>query len=180
MPRNWFREICREEDAFEFHKEENTHETDNNHSSVSSLGRRDSPGDRYHNVEACRARGLRREWMLERTLNSNYSFIQPAGFTTHNSTTGNEVPWQFVGVETFDGKDKTTVSYTAAVDGAISQNQAAAGTYTVNSNCTGSLSFTEGDAAGLTFDIAISGGGAEVFAISTNSGDTATVVEKKQ
>ncbi len=114
------------------------------------------------------------------TLNSSYSFIQPAGFTTHNSTTGNEVPWQFVGVETFDGKANTTVSYTAAVDGAIYQNQASAGTYTVNSNCTGSLSFTEGDAAGLTFNIAISGGGAEVFAISTNSGDTATVVEKKQ
>ncbi len=114
------------------------------------------------------------------TLNGNYSFIQPAGFTTHNSTTGNEVPWQFVGVETFDGKVKTTVSYTAAVDGAIYQNQASAGTYNVNPNCTGSLTFTEGDAAGLILNIAISGGGAEVFAISTNSGDTATVVEKKQ
>lgn len=113
-------------------------------------------------------------------LNSNYGFIQPAGFTTHNAPTGNEVPWQFVGVETFDGKGNTIVRYTAAVDGAISQNQASAGTYNVNSNCTGSLAFTEGDAAGLTFDIAISGGGADVFAISTNSGNTATVIEKKQ
>lgn len=114
------------------------------------------------------------------TLNGSYVFIQPAGFTTRNSAVGSEVPWQFVGLETFDGKGNTTVNYTSAIEGAISQNQASTGTYTVKPDCTGSLSFTEGDAAGLTANIAISGAGADVFAISTNPGDTASVIEKKQ
>jgi hypothetical protein len=113
------------------------------------------------------------------TLNGNYGFIQPGGFTTHNSATGSEVPWQYVGIEAFDGKGNTNVNYTAAVNGATSTGQSSVGIYNVNSDCTGSLSFITGDAAGLNFNIVIVSGGAEVFAISTNAGDTATTIEKK-
>jgi hypothetical protein len=115
------------------------------------------------------------------TLAGSYAFIQPAGFTApHSGTKAKEVPWQFVGVETFDGAGNTSVNYTVAVNGAISTNQTGAGTYSVNSDCSGSLSFTSGDAAGYAANLAISDGGAEVFAISTNPGNTGTVVEKRQ
>ena len=114
------------------------------------------------------------------TLTGHYAAIQPAGFTTLHSTTGREVPWQVVGVFTFDGKGSTSINYTAAVDGVVFTAQAAAGTYTVQSDCTGSLSLTTGDAAGYNANIVIRGGGAEVFGISTGAGDTASFDAKKQ
>jgi hypothetical protein len=109
------------------------------------------------------------------TLNGNYAVIQPAGFTSH------ELPWQFVGVVTFNGAGTTSVNYTAAVNGAIHTDQSSQdGTYKVNPDCTGSLSFTAGDAAGYAANIVIIGGGAEVFGISTSAGDTATFDAKMQ
>ena len=118
------------------------------------------------------------------TLHGNYGVIQPAGFTTHNSPNGSEVPWQFVGVETFDGNGGTSVNYTAAVNGAIftelGPDKVSTGTYQVNPDCTGSLLITNGPAAPANFNIVIVGGGAEVFGISTDNGDTGTFDEKKQ
>ena len=113
------------------------------------------------------------------TLSGHYAFIQPAGLTARNST-GNEVPWQYVGIETSDGAGNTTVSYTAAVNGDIFTSQSAAGTYNVNSDCSGSLLFNSGNAAGLSANFVIASGGTEVFGLVTNSGDTASFVEKKQ
>lgn len=114
------------------------------------------------------------------TLHGSYAAIQPAGFTTHHATTGSEVPWQVVGIFTFDGSGNTFAAYTAAVDGAIYQKQTSAGTYAVNPDCTGTISLTTGDAAGYAADLAISGSGAEMFGISTSAGDTATFDAKKQ
>ena len=114
-------------------------------------------------------------------LNGNYAVIQSAGFTTHNSTTGNEVPWQFAGFAFFDGKGTVTADYTAAVNGAIFPNQTPTGSYTLSTdssgNCTGTLSLPPVD---YTANIYVVGGGAEVFGISTNAGDTATFDAKKQ
>jgi hypothetical protein len=114
--------------------------------------------------------------------------IQPAGLTTNNSS-GNgstQVPWQFAGVVTFYPDGSVAASWTAAVDGAISggdQNnfQSAKGTYTVNTaTCAGSLVLTQGQAAGLSANFFLAGGGAEIFGIMTNPGNTATFDAKKQ
>lgn len=143
------------------------------------------------------------------TLNGNYALMQPAGFIAPGgSTTGSEVPWQFVGVANFDGQPQghIQVVYTAVVNGAISGKdlqstpQTGVGVYTVSSEpnflepiselpCTGSISLRSGDAAGITANIVIVGGGAEVFGIitntggitsSTNAGGTASFHLKKQ
>lgn len=53
------------------------------------------------------------------------------------------------------------------------------GTYTVNPDCTGSLSVTTGPATGLTFNTVVIGGGAEIFAINTATGFTSRVDAKK-
>jgi hypothetical protein len=112
------------------------------------------------------------------TLNGNYSIIQPAGFTTHNSTTGNEIPWQFAGFATFDGKGAiTSTNYTAAVNGAIYPNQNYSGTYSVGSDCTGTLSLP---AIQYGANIYVIGSGAEFFGISSSLGDTASFDAKRQ
>lgn len=115
------------------------------------------------------------------TISGNYAVIQPSGFTTpSHSLKGAEVPWQVAGVITFDGAGDVSASYTSALNGEISTNQNSSGTYTVNSDCTGSLSFASGDAAGYSANMAIIGGATEVFGISTETGNTASWDAKKQ
>jgi len=115
------------------------------------------------------------------TLTGNYGFIQPAGFITPgHAVKGAEVPWQLAGIMAFDGAGDVSASYSGAINGTVFTNQTASGTYAVNSDCTGSLSFTSGDAAGYTANMAIIGGGAELFGVSTGTGDTASFDAKKQ
>ena len=113
------------------------------------------------------------------TLSGNYGFIQPAGFTRLHPKSPS-VPWQFEGLLTFDGSGNASATYATAVNGQVFTNQTTAGTYTVNSNCTGSLAWTSGDAAGLTYNFVIVNGGNDIFAVDTSSGDTASVILKKQ
>jgi hypothetical protein len=114
------------------------------------------------------------------TLTGNYAIIWSGFATPGNSTTGNEVPWAGAGVLKFDGAGNFSASWTNALDGKILTGLTAAGTYTVNSNCTGSLSFTTGDVTDVTANIVIVGGGVEVFAIDTTAGTTLALDLKKQ
>lgn len=117
------------------------------------------------------------------TLTGNYAVIGP-GFVTPAAaktvSASQDVPIAIVGVLAFDGAGKVSFTFTLAVNGVISQGLTSSGAYTVNSDCTGSISFTSGAAAGVAFNTAIIGGGTEVFAIQTNSGTTATFDAKKQ
>lgn len=115
------------------------------------------------------------------TLIGNYAAIQPAGFTTPgHSLKGAAVPWQVVGTFTFDGTGDVSANYTTSVNGTVYTSQTASGSYAVNSDCTASLSFTSGDAAGYTANLVILGAGAEFFGIATGTGDTAAFDAKKQ
>jgi len=88
------------------------------------------------------------------TLTGNYSFVY-SGFTTPNrSVAGQEDPQAAVGVFTFDGAGNVSTSYAVSFRGVTSGSQSGTGTYSVNSDCTGSMSFTTGDAAGLNFNTA--------------------------
>lgn len=115
------------------------------------------------------------------TLTGNYGFIQPAGFIARgNSLKGREVPWQLVGLLTFDGDGNVSASYSGAINGSVFTSQTTSGTYTVNSDCTAALSFNSGDAAGYTANMVMIGAGAETFGIATGAGDTASFDAKKQ
>lgn len=70
---------------------------------------------------------------------------------------GASVPWAGVGVESFDGMGNVTLSFAEALDGKITTGSTGAGTYTVNADCTGSESFTSGDAAGERANMVIVG-----------------------
>lgn len=114
------------------------------------------------------------------TLNGNYGFTS-SGFTTPNkSVTGSEDPFAIVGGGNFDGAGNMSVTYTLAVRGVSSQGLTTSGTYTVNSDCTGTATFTAGAAAGITENMVIVSGGAEVFQIVTTPSFTETFDVKKE
>jgi len=117
------------------------------------------------------------------TLSGNYAFSQP-GFTAKNTMGLNPLPLAVVGVSTFDGAGNVSVTFTDQSPGKPSyipvQHATGLGTYSVNSDCTGSITGTSGGAAGITFDIVIIGGGTEVFGINTTPFVIATADLKKQ
>jgi hypothetical protein len=90
-----------------------------------------------------------------------------------------------VGVSTFDGAGNVSATYTDMSPGkpggyGTPIQGTGSGTYTVNSDCTGSVSFTSGTAAGITFNMVIISGGTEVFGINTTPLVIATADFKKQ
>jgi len=113
------------------------------------------------------------------TITGKYGF-NLSGFTVPGKPTkGHEVPWAATGILAFDEAGNVSASYAAVINGTSFKNQTTSGTYTVNSDCTGSLSFTSGDDAGGTFNLVIIGDGTEILALSTEKGSTATVDIKK-
>ena len=95
---------------------------------------------------------------------------------------GNHMPWAGAGTVVFDGAGNFSSSWNTSIDGQIYTAQSGAGTYTVNSDCTSSLTFTSGVGAGLTVSSVLIDGGKEIFAVDTTagSGDTTTFHLKKQ
>jgi hypothetical protein len=111
------------------------------------------------------------------TLNGHYAFTQP-GWA--GAGQGNQLPFFNVGVVAFDGTTGTvSASFTGVSHGVVS-TETDAGTYTVNPDCTGSISFTTGPGAGVTFNTVIIGRGAELFGINTSAGFTSSLDAKKQ
>jgi hypothetical protein len=119
------------------------------------------------------------------TLNSNYAFTDSGFadsglFMRHARVKGTAVPVSAVGVLSFDGAgDVSFSSLTLVVNGGIS-SETGSGSYTVNSDCTGSISLTNGSIAGITFNMVIAGGGTEIFGILTSPGNTQSFDAKKQ
>ena len=130
---------------------------------------------RKHSVTAVHAQG----GCSNATLTGNYAFIYsgsnaPGRSVAGKNTFGNAV----VGVLTLDGAGNLTASYTAVFNGhAFSTSVPDTGTYTVNSDCTGAATDATINAH---FNLAIVGGGAELFEIQTDAGTTDTLDAKKQ
>ena len=113
------------------------------------------------------------------TLTGNYPFIYTGnGAPGHSVREQNIVPAAVVGVLTFDGAGNVTASYTEVFNGSANTTTVPdTGTYSVNSDCTGTLTDST---IGIHFNIVTVGGGAEVFGIQTDPGNTDTFDAKKQ
>ena len=75
-------------------------------------------------------------------------------------------PVTFVGEITYDGKGNSTNPFTGSFNGAIFKGQLAA-TYTVNSDCTGSLTASDGSSH---YEFVVSPDGSKVNFIETDKG----------
>ena len=85
-----------------------------------------------------------------------------------------------VGRQTFDGNGNTVATATTSINGA-SFPVTITGTYTVNRDCTGSLTLHVSPVNIIVHaDFVIDSGGAELRAIVTDPGSTVTYVSKKQ
>jgi hypothetical protein len=113
------------------------------------------------------------------TLTGDYA-ITLAGFGTPPSRpvpANSTVPVAFAGLVTFDGAGNFTGSFTMSHNGDISTLPSEAGSYTVNSDCTGSIT---DDTTGTHFATVILAGGTEAFGIETDNGTAAIFDAKKQ
>jgi hypothetical protein len=112
------------------------------------------------------------------TLTGSYGFKQD-GFGTRNGKAGGPaVPFASVGAVTFDGAGNASFTVTQVFNSSGGEFfEAIPGTYTVNSDCTGTITIED---FGLHFYFVTVGGGAEFFAIQTDIGTTNTVHGKKQ
>jgi hypothetical protein len=97
--------------------------------------------------------------------------IQWSGYTTRS---GAQVPWVGTGTISFDELGDVWTNYTSSVNGVIYTDQSAAGKFKVNKNCTGTLTFTSGDAAGFTATFVVTFGGGYNIGTDTTAGDTMT------
>jgi hypothetical protein len=108
-----------------------------------------------------------------KTLHSNYGgvwtgLIYPGPTPTNPQLIGTFLPYDGMEVSTWDGAGKFSASDVFAVGGTPAQPANDMGTYTVNSNCTGTLSLTNG----LTFDFIILHRGNEIRFAETDGSPT--------
>jgi hypothetical protein len=105
-------------------------------------------------------------------LQGNYYFVSQTGQVGRGYLSGS-------GRLIFDGNGSISGSDTLGDDGTILRGSLS-GMYTVNSDCTGSLSFTDSNKYGFTFDTVVVNGGKEVNLVGTTNGDVFTGVAKLQ
>src|SRR5205807_1687655 len=113
------------------------------------------------------------------SLSGNYGFTL-TGFGTPSGSSvpaNSSSPTVRAGLITFDGMGNFTGSFTLSQDGDIGTLPSDRGTYTVSSDCTGTLTDTT---AGVNFATVILSNGAEAFGVQTDVGSTATFDFKKQ
>jgi len=114
------------------------------------------------------------------SVSGNYG-VTFQGFDVPKAGIGNQVPFAGGGVFGFDGSGNVSFSFfTTVLGGQIAPPATATATYTVNSDCTGTISGTSSQVAGETLDFVIVGGGGEVLGFSTTNTQTFTFDAKKQ
>ena len=87
------------------------------------------------------------------------------------------LPQAIGGAFTFDGAGNWTDKYTASANGHIAEWKSDKGTYTVNSDCTGSLQEASGS---YHWDFEIVANGTKIYAIETDKTTIHTGVMEKQ
>ena len=95
--------------------------------------------------------------------------------------TGTKIPVAVPGLDMFDGAGNISVTNaTLAVKGDIFTGGTTLGTYTVNPDCTGSITYTAGGASAETQNMVIVNGGTEIFGIDAVPSTTVTFDAKKE
>lgn len=118
----------------------------------------------------------KREGCSVTTLKGSYGYTVTGALVAGPSAG----PFAAVGRLVFDGRGTFENNRTISRNGEILRNFEGAGTYTINSDCTGSFTFTDGGVATLSLDIVIDDNGDELRMIGTSPGTVLTVIGYKQ
>jgi hypothetical protein len=108
-----------------------------------------------------------------RTLNGCYGFTFSGNIVGFGPIAG-------IGVENFDGQGHVTITQTLNVNGRGGIRDTVTGTYTVNSDCTGSTVITQTDGSLTHIDFVIVDNGKEILTLPTDPGSVITGTAKKQ
>jgi hypothetical protein len=108
------------------------------------------------------------------TLRGTYIFAYE-GFNIENGT---PIPVAFAGQEVYDGDGTMTGVYSASTNGQITRNVPYTGTYTVNADCTGTLTTTE-EIGTFHYDQFVGPTGDEFSWVATDPGIVAAGFERR-
>jgi hypothetical protein len=110
------------------------------------------------------------------TVKGLYMFAQ-SGYTT---VSGSLVPEGVTGKDIFDGKGKFESLATISIGGDIIPGDAAPGTYTVNPDCTGTVTVQmKPPVPDVHLDIFVAPDGDKLFTIQTDSGNVLAGTEQR-
>jgi len=112
------------------------------------------------------------------SLRGAYIYAQD-GFTIAGEMASQRTPFAQAGRETFNGDGTMSGVATANFNGALVR-LTYSGTYTVQPNCTGAVTFTDGDGAVSHYDIAIEDGGAEFGFVQTDANVVTAAFERRR
>jgi hypothetical protein len=104
------------------------------------------------------------------SVTGNYGFLM----TGWNNTSGTTLPVATSGRLSFGGNGNIRGTSTTSVSGTLSQPAAMTGTYTINTDCTGAATFTDGGTSTVHIGLVVVNNGAQIFAIQTDGGSTVT------
>jgi hypothetical protein len=124
-----------------------------------------------HDVTAVHARS----GCTDATLTGNYGTTFSGFQIQHNKS----VPFYGAGLSTFDGAGNLSATFAFSVNGTGSTNNPYTATYTVNPDCTVSVTATPGS-GGDNFAGVIVGDGREVLATDISAPDTLSLDIKRQ
>jgi hypothetical protein len=100
----------------------------------------------------------------EVTLDGMYLFAQNGVEIKGN----NQRPFALAGYDVYDGNGEVKGVASGNFNGETFRNERSSGTYTVKANCTGTVTFTEGTAAGTHYDLFIAPDGSTYTFVQTN------------
>jgi hypothetical protein len=112
------------------------------------------------------------------TLRGAYLYAQD-GFTIAGETASQRTPFAQAGREIFNGDGTMSGVATANFNGGVVR-VTYTGTYTVEADCTGAVTFTDGDGVVSHYDIAIEDGGAEFGFVQTDANVVTAAFERRR
>lgn len=111
-------------------------------------------------------------------LRGTYVYAQD-GFNIAGDTAAQRTPFAQSGKEFFDGDGKMSGVFTASQNGKIVRGTYS-GTYTLKSDCTGTVTFTDNMGQTFHYDIFVEVGGTEFSFIQTDAGVVTAAYERRQ
>ena len=112
------------------------------------------------------------------TLKGNYIYAQD-GYKT-GATANERQPFAQAGRETFDGEGNMSGVYSGNLNGTIVSVGEYTGTYTVNPDCSGLVTFTDKLNQTFNYDIYVADGGDEFAFVQTDENSITAAYERRR